>query len=244
MDSDLCTFPYNGSPLAAQPSPSVREALSPLPHATPDPPADEFENPPLHPTPAPYRSKLRPRRNTIASSRDKTVIEASQRAQLAKKKIKRLEKQPAQSSPTVPGIDALSSESLVWDNSGLELTANTETRKLWSTSTQFSVSITSPSSNISQMEHPGGQMSEPGPGGDPPSGAPHTDSQSTTGSISTTATTATGETIRPLFSAPPPLQQLSSERSETHHDTAPPPGGNGGSTHSSARSEQPQHPPQ
>jgi hypothetical protein len=142
----------------------------------------------------------------------------------------------------VPGIDALSNESLGWDNSGLELTANTETRKLWSTLTQFSVSIASPSSNISQMDHPADQISEPGPGGDPPSGAPPTDLQSTSGSISTTAT---GDTIRPLFPAPPPLQQLSSEQSSTHRDAAPPTGGDGGSTHSSAWPEQPQHrPPQ
>jgi hypothetical protein len=239
MDSDLCTFLYSDSPLAAQSSPSVRETLSPLPHAASSPPADEFENSPPHPTPAPYRSKLRPRCNTIASSHDKTVVEASQRALLAKKKLKRLEKQPAQSSPTVPGIDALSNESLVWDSSGLELTANTEMLKLWSTSTQFSVSIASPSSNISEMEHPVGQMSEPGPEGDPPSGAPPTDSQSTSGSISTTTTTATGETIRPLLPAPPPLKQLSSEQSSTHRDTAPPTSSDGGSMHSSARAEPP-----
>jgi hypothetical protein len=90
MDSELDSFPYCDSPVAAQSSPSVPKNHSPLPNEASSPQADELEKSPPYFTPAPYWSKLRPFCNTFASSRDKTVAEASQLASLVKKKLKRL----------------------------------------------------------------------------------------------------------------------------------------------------------
>jgi hypothetical protein len=78
MDSDLDSFPYRDSPVAAQSSPSVHKNLSLLPNAASGPRADKLEKSPPYFTPAPYQSK------------DKTVAEASQLASLVKKKLKRL----------------------------------------------------------------------------------------------------------------------------------------------------------
>jgi hypothetical protein len=205
----------------------VRETLSPLPNAASGPPAVKPEYSLPYFTPTPHRLKLRPHHITIASSRDKTVAEASQRTTLVKKNMKKMEKQPVQSSPTVPGVMPLSNEPPVWDVNGLELTSTTKTRELWSTLAQLSVSIASPLSNISSMEHhPGTIMS--GASGDPLSAVLTTDSQNTWGSI---ITSNTGETMCPVLSAPLPPQQPASEQSTTNRSAAPPIGGHSGSSH-------------
>jgi hypothetical protein len=134
---------------------------------------------------------------------------------------------PAQSSPTVPGVLPLSNESFVWVDNGPEL-MTTETRKLWSTSTQLSVSIASSLSNFSSMEHLPGKTYEPSAGGDLPPAVLPTDSQSTRVSISTTPT---GETIRLSICTPPPPLPPASKQSTTNCSAATPIGGHGGSSH-------------
>jgi hypothetical protein len=89
---------------------------------------------------------------------------------------------------------------------------------------QLSVSIASPLSNISSMEHQPGTIKS-GAGEDPLSAVLTTDSQYTGGSITTSNT---GETMRPVFSAPLPPLQPASEQSMTDHSAAPPIGGHSG----------------
>ena len=82
-------------------------------------------------------TKLRPRINTVGpSSSELALIAARNRA--AGKKVDFTKK----SGPATPSADPpASTESLEWDNSGQRLQGVTSSSRLWSSSTQFSVSL-------------------------------------------------------------------------------------------------------
>jgi Pao retrotransposon peptidase len=207
MESDLNdSLFYDTQPEVAS-SPRLEEDLPPIPQPVPDPPVDEVERSPPHSAPAPYRSKLRPRRNTVPASLDVTVIEVKRRAQLAKK---RLQENKKRSTPPVAGIVPISTESLEWDDEAHQLNSATDQSRLWSTSTQFSVTVSTPPylvstpSLIDVMD-------------DDPATIADNASQATAESQSTSASTATGETMRPQVGPPP----LVSQHADLNENTPP-----------------------
>jgi hypothetical protein len=205
MASDPSSSPHRNMESGIPNSPRVSEALSPQPTFGPDNLVDEIQSSPPHVNPAPYRSKLRPRVNTFPKQ-DVTLIEIKQCAKLAKKRLERNSK-PA--PPSVPGIAPVSSESLAWDNAGQRLTSPMTPSRLWSTSTQFSVTVSTPPSNSSFYIQPGMMNSSDAKAGD-------NVSRATADSESTGASTATGDTMRPHSLPLLPSGQPPSNESATH----------------------------
>jgi hypothetical protein len=108
MASDPNSPPYHDTVSGSENSPRVSEDLPAQPTIGPEVAVNEIELSPPYATPAPYRSKLRPRVNTFPN-RDITLIEVKKRANQAKK---RLEENLKKASPSVTGVAPISSESL------------------------------------------------------------------------------------------------------------------------------------
>jgi hypothetical protein len=143
MASDLNSPPFHDTVSEIQNSPHVSEDLPAQPTLGPKATTDEINLWPPYSTPAPYRSKLWPRVNTFPN-RDVTIIEVKKRANQVKK---RLERNLKRASPSVSGIVQISSESLTWDDAGQGLTSPTSQSRLWSTSTQYSLAVSTPPSS-------------------------------------------------------------------------------------------------
>jgi hypothetical protein len=193
MTSDSNSPPYHDTASGLENSPRVSEDLPAQPTIGPEVAADEIDLSPPYTTPAPFRSKLRPRINTFPN-RDVTLMEVKQRASQV-----RLERNLKKASPPVNGVAPVSSESLTCDVAGQRLTSPTSQSRLWSTSTQFSVTVSTSPSSSSFYIQPGTMEGSNANTGD---FAP----RATANTPSTGNSTATGNTVRFSHPAPPPHQ--------------------------------------